>query len=83
MLLVVGVWTFFRALLFGSTAIALENHVLGDRGLGDLQAQLLELAVNPGRAPQGVGLGHPADGRSDLQGDHGGQHRSGWPEGQS
>ena len=28
MSLVVGVWTFFRALLFGSTAIALENLAL-------------------------------------------------------
>ena len=34
------------------------DQVLGDRGLGDLEAELLELAVNPGRAPQGVGASH-------------------------
>ena len=45
------------------------DQVLGDRRLGDLEAQLLELPVNPRRAPQGVGLGHPSDERSDLRGD--------------
>ena len=45
------------------------DQVLGDRRLGDLEAQLLELPVNPRRTPQGVGRGHPSDERSDLRGD--------------
>jgi hypothetical protein len=44
------------------------DQILGDRGLGDLEAELLELAVDPGCAPQGVRLGHPADEGSDLRG---------------
>ena len=54
------------------------DHVLGHRRLRDLDAQLLELPVNPRRAPEGVGLGHPSDERSDLRGDgSGGLARSG------
>ena len=45
------------------------DQVLGDRRLRDLEAQLLELPVNPRRAPQGVGRGHPSDERADLRGD--------------
>ena len=37
------------------------DHVLGDRRLRDLDAQLLKLPVNPRRAPQGVRLGHLSD----------------------
>ena len=47
------------------------DQVLGDRGLRDLEAELLELAVDPGRAPQGVGASHRADQRADLRGDGG------------
>jgi len=39
------------------------------RGPPARDAQFLQFPVNPGRAPQGVGLGHPADERSDLRGD--------------
>jgi hypothetical protein len=48
----------------------MADHVLGDRRLRDLDAWFLKLPVNPRRAPQGVGLGHPSDERSDLRGDN-------------
>jgi hypothetical protein len=45
------------------------DQILGDRGLRDLEAELLELAVDPGCAPQGVGARHGADQRADVRGD--------------
>src|SRR4029450_9663386 len=47
------------------------DQVLGARGLGDLEAELLEFAVDPGCAPQGVGASHGADQRAELGGDGG------------
>jgi hypothetical protein len=48
---------------------SMADHVLGDRCLRDLDAELLKLSVNPRRAPEGVRRGHPSDQRSDLRGD--------------
>ena len=42
------------------------DHVLGDRRLGQIDAEFQELAVNPGSAPQRVGPRHPANQISDL-----------------
>jgi hypothetical protein len=47
------------------------DQVLGDRGLRDLEAELLELAVDPGCAPQGVGASHVSDERADVRRDGG------------
>jgi hypothetical protein len=47
----------------------MADDVLGDRRLRDLDAQLLELPVNPRRAPDGVRRGHPSDERANFQGD--------------
>jgi hypothetical protein len=51
------------------------HHVLGHRRLRDHNAQLLQFPVNPRRPPEGVGLGHPSDERSDPRGDG----RAAWP----
>ena len=40
--------------------------ILGDGGFGDLNAQLLEFAVNVGRTPQGIGAMHLLDQCSDV-----------------
>ena len=53
----------------------MADQILGDRSLRDLEAQFLEFPVNPRRAPEGVGLGHPSDERSDLWGNG----RAAWP----
>ena len=45
------------------------DEVLGDGGLGDLKAELPELAVNPRRTPQGVGARHRTDEGADVRGD--------------
>ena len=45
------------------------HQVLGHRRLRDLDAQLLEFPVHPRRTPEGVGVSHRADERSDLRGD--------------
>ena len=46
-------------------------NVLRDRGLGDLQTELEQFPVDPGRSPQWVGGRHAADEVSDLAGDNG------------
>ncbi len=38
----------------------MTDHVLGDRRLRDLDAELEQLAVNLWRSPAGIGLRHPA-----------------------
>ena len=40
---------------------AVSDHVLGDGGLGDAESEPQELAVNPWRAPEGIGAAHIAD----------------------
>src|SRR5215813_10149270 len=45
------------------------DHVLGDGRLGDLDAELEQLAMNPGRTPQPVGAAHLPDQIADLSGD--------------
>jgi hypothetical protein len=47
----------------------MADDVLGHGGLGNLDAELLELPVNPRRAPQGVGARHVSDERAGLRGD--------------
>ena len=42
------------------------DHVLRDRGLGEVDAELEQLAVNPWSAPQRIGTGYPANQISDL-----------------
>jgi len=42
------------------------GHGAGDGALGDLQAELLDLAVNAGRAPARILSGHPANEGADL-----------------
>ena len=42
------------------------DHVLGDSRLGDLDAKLEQLAVDPARAPQTVGAAHLPDQVADL-----------------
>ena len=49
--------------------LPMADDVRGHGCLGNLDAQLLELPVNPRRAPNGVRRGHPSDERSNLQGD--------------
>jgi hypothetical protein len=49
--------------------LAPAAQILGHRRLRDLDAQLLELPVNPRCTPQGVGVSHRANERSDLRGD--------------
>jgi hypothetical protein len=46
-----------------------RGHGEEDRGLRDLEAELLELAVDPGGAPPGGGTSHGADQRADGRGD--------------
>ena len=46
------------------------GHVLGNRRLGQVNAELEQLAVNPGSAPQRVGPRHPANQISDLGVNH-------------
>src|SRR5262249_60957828 len=45
------------------------DHVLGDGRLGDLDAKLEQLAMDPRRAPQPVGLAHLPNQVLDLSGD--------------
>ena len=51
----------------------LHGHAAGNGGHSQGEptgtAPALDPTVNPRRAPQGVGLGHPPDERSDLRGD--------------
>jgi hypothetical protein len=47
----------------------MADDVLGHCCLGNVEAQLLKLSVNPRCPPQGVGRGHSADERADLVGD--------------
>ena len=42
-------------------------HVFGDRGLSDIDAELEELTVDPGSAPEGIGQAHVADQLADFQ----------------
>src|SRR5262249_311289 len=51
------------------------DQVLGDCSLGDLETQLQEFPVNPGRTPERVGVSHRVDEGSDLRGDG----RAAWP----
>ena len=50
--------------------LPMAHQILGHRRLRDLDAQLPEFPVNPRRTPEGVGLGHPLDERSDRRGDN-------------
>jgi len=42
------------------------GHEAGDRTLGDVDAELQQLAVDAGRTPQGIGRGHLPDECGDL-----------------
>src|SRR5207247_1729636 len=42
-------------------------HVLGDRGLPDVDAELEEFSMNPGSAPKWVGDAHVADQLANLE----------------
>ena len=45
---------------------SLLNHVLGDRRLGDVNAEFEQLAVNARRSPQNIRLAHLLDQRASL-----------------
>src|SRR5262249_47840362 len=45
------------------------DHVLGDRRFGDFNAELEQLAMDPRRAPQPIGLAHLPDQVPDLSRD--------------
>ena len=49
----------------------MPDHVLCDGGLGDINAQHLELPVHARCAPQGILLGELANEGADLRGDRG------------
>ncbi len=46
--------------------ISVPEHVIGDRGLGDIDAEHLQLPVHTRRTPQGVFPGQPANQRPHL-----------------
>ena len=50
-------------------------HVFGDRGLANFDAELEELTVDPGRAPEGIGKAHVTDQLANFE-------RNLWPCGQ-
>src|SRR4029077_18351108 len=41
--------------------VSSPDHVFGDAGLADLDAELKQLAMDPRRSPQWVGIAHLAD----------------------
>ncbi len=45
----------------------LPCHVFGDRGLTNFDAELEELTVDPGRAPEGIGKAHVTDQLADFE----------------
>ncbi len=49
----------------------MSEHVLGDGGLGEIDAEHLQLPVHARCAPQGIFLREPANEGADLRGDPG------------
>src|ERR1700726_3264076 len=52
--------------------VSSPDHVLGDAGLSDIDAELEQLSMDPRRSPQRIGNAHLADKLADL-------HRNCWP----
>jgi len=51
--------------------LSMSDHVFGDRGLSDLDAEHLELPVHARRAPEGIFSREPANEGTDLRGNRG------------
>lgn len=47
--------------------LSVPDHVLGDNGFGDIDTELQQLAVNPRRTPEGIGLAHAPDQDTNLR----------------